>query len=189
MANNPVPPRRVVVGNGADGKSKVIADSLNPHQHGRGGGSTIFFNEIWTFEDCPIDLTHHHDGGDRAMSHSPPANGAHFRLIQSYKEDASIIERSSADDHFETMNVTGLSEKMDSDRHWNMHRTRTVDYGVVTEGERVHVLPDDDFVMHTGDVIVQLGHWHSWDSTRGANNMLFVMIGGDEYNDRGENDQ
>jgi hypothetical protein len=189
VANNPVPPRRVVVGNGADGKSKVIADSLNPHQHGRGGGSTIFFNEIWTFEDCPIDLTHHHDGGDRAMSHSPPANGAHFRLIQSYKEDASIIERSSADDHFETMNVTGLSEKMDSDRHWNMHRTRTVDYGVVTEGERLHVLPDDDFVMHTGDVIVQLGHWHSWDSTRGANNMLFVMIGGDEYNDRGENDQ
>ena len=188
MANKPTAPRRVIVGNGVDGKSKVISDSRNPHQHERGGGSTIFFNEIWTFDDCPINLKDHHDGGDRAMSHSPPANGAHFRVIQSYKEDTSIIEKSSADDQFASMNVTGLSEKMDSDRHWNMHRTRTVDYGVVTEGERVHVLPDDDFIMHTGDVIVQLGHWHSWDSTRGANNMLFVMIGGDEYNDGDHND-
>jgi len=46
MPNNPIPPRRVVVGNGPDGKSKVLSDSQNPHQHERGGGSTIFFNEI-----------------------------------------------------------------------------------------------------------------------------------------------
>ena len=117
MANKPTAPRRVIVGNGVNGKSKVISDSRNPHQHERGGGSTIFFNEIWTFDDCPINLKDHHDGGDRAMSHSPPANGAHFRVIQSYKEDTSIIEKSSADDQFASMNVTGLSEKMDSDRH------------------------------------------------------------------------
>lgn len=42
MPNNPIPPRRVVVGNGPDGKSKVLSDSQNPHQHERGGGSTIF---------------------------------------------------------------------------------------------------------------------------------------------------
>jgi hypothetical protein len=181
MTFSKVPPRRVVVGNGADGKSKVIFDSRNPHQHERGGGSTVFFNEIWTFDECPIDLTDHRDGGDRAMSHSPPPNGAHFRVIQSDTEETNVIDQSAADDQFASMNVTGLSEKMKSDRHWNMHRTRTVDYGVVSKGERVHVLPDGEFVMHTGDVIVQLGHFHSWDSSRGPNDMLFVMIGGDKY--------
>lgn len=181
MAFNSVPPRRVVVGNGADGKSKVIFDSRNPHQHGRGGGSRLFFNEIWTFDDCPVDLSDYRDGGDRPMSHSPPPEGAHFRVIQSDREETNVIDQSAADTHFASMNVTGLSEKMASDRHWNMHRTRTVDYGVVTEGERIHVLPDGEFVMHTGDVIVQLGHFHSWDSSRGANKMLFVMIGGDKY--------
>jgi hypothetical protein len=38
MAFDRVPPRRVVVGNGADGKSKVIFDSRNPHQHALGVG-------------------------------------------------------------------------------------------------------------------------------------------------------
>jgi hypothetical protein len=181
MADRPVAPRRVVIGTGADGKSRVISDSANPHQHARGGGSATFFNEIWTFDDCPVDLSDQRDGGDRPMSHSPPANGAHYRLIQSGIEDASKIDRSSSDQSFSEMNRTGLSEKIKSDRHWNMHRTRTVDYGVVTRGERVHILPEDEFVMHTGDIIVQLGHVHSWKASHGPNDMLFVMIGGDRY--------
>lgn len=186
MANAPTPPRRVVVGTGPDGRSRVVSDSANPHQHSRGGGSTVFFNEIWTFDECPVDLDDRRDGGDRPMSHSPPANGAHYRLIQSGKEDPSKIDPSASERQFAAMNVTGLSEKIRSDRHWNMHRTRTVDYGVVTRGERTHVLPDGDFVMHTGDIIVQLGHVHSWDSSKGPNDMLFVMIGGDRYEGGGD---
>ena len=82
---------------------------------------------------------------------------------------------------FSAMNVTGLSEKIESDRHWNMHRTRTLDYGVVTKGQRSHVMPDEDFIMDTGDIIIQLGHVHSWDNSKSASDMLFVMIGGDSY--------
>jgi hypothetical protein len=33
--------------------------------------------------------------------------------------------------------------------------------------------------MREGDIIVQLGHFHSWDNSHGTNEMLFVMIGGD----------
>ena len=181
MGDQPTPPRRVVTGKGPDGKSKVVFDSRNPHQHERGGRSTIFFNEIWTFDDCPVDLSSHKDGGDRAMSHSPPANGAHFRVINSAQEDLSSINKDEADKLFSAMNVTGLSEKIESDRHWNMHRTRTLDYGVVTRGQRSHVMPEEDFIMDTGDIIVQLGHVHSWDNSKSASDMLFVMIGGDSY--------
>ena len=181
MSSKPRPPRRIVTGQGSDGKSRVVFDSANPHRHERGGGSTIIFNEIWTFDHCPVDLTNHADGGDRPMAHSPPPEGAHFRVIQSAQEDVQIINKEEADKRFAAMNVTGLSEKMDSERHWNMHRTRTVDYGVVTAGERYHVLPDGEFPMNRGDIIVQLGHFHSWDTTRKASDMLFVMIGGDNY--------
>ena len=55
-----------------------------------------------------------------------------------------------------------------------MHRTRTVDYGVVTKGKRTHVLPEDELVMYQGDIIVQLGHFHSWDNSHGPNEMLLL---------------
>ena len=72
---------------------------------------------------------------------------------------------------------------MHSKKQWNMHRTRTVDYGVVTKGSRIHVLPDKEIIMNQGDTVVQLGHFHSWDSSLGQNEMLFIMIGGDKYGD------
>jgi hypothetical protein len=180
MSLSPKPPRRVVVGTNKDGKSTVISDTENPYQYNRGGGSTIYFNEIWTFDSCPIDSHNHNDGANRPLSHSPPLSGAHFRVIESKKEDNKKIDQAAADKFFASMNRTGLSEKMKSDKHWNMHRTRTVDYGVVTKGKRVHVLPDSELTMNQGDIIVQLGHFHSWDNSHGANEMLFVMIGGDD---------
>ncbi|MDG2187496.1 MAG: hypothetical protein P8K09_04475 [Hyphomicrobiales bacterium] len=179
MVSSPKPPRRIVIGNNENGKSVVLSDMENPYQYNRGGGSTIYFNEIWTFDDCPIDLSNSKDGANRPLSHSPPLNGAHFRVIESRKEDNKKIDQQAADKFFESMNRTGLSEKMKSDKHWNMHRTSTVDYGVVTKGSRVHILPEDELTMREGDVIVQLGHFHSWDNSHGTNEMLFVMIGGD----------
>jgi hypothetical protein len=182
MSDRPTPPRRVVVGTGANGKSRVIADGPNPHQHWRGSGTSTYFNEIWTFDACPVDLTDQRDGGERPMSHSPPARGAHYRLIQSGGEDAAPEDRAAADQKFAEMNRTGLSERLQSDRHWNMHRTRTVDYGVVTSGQRLHILPEGEFVMNKGDIVIQLGHTHSWSTVAGRpNDMVFIMIGGDRY--------
>ena len=115
MVSSPKPPRRIVIGNNENGKSVVLSDTENPYQYNRGGGSTIYFNEIWTFDDCPIDLSNSKDGANRPLSHSPPLNGAHFRVIESRKEDNKKIDQQAADKFFESMNRTGLSEKMKSD--------------------------------------------------------------------------
>lgn len=177
------PVRRVVTGTRPDGKSAVISDSANPYRYARGGGSKIVFNEIWTFDHSPAPLAGGKDGANRPMSHSPPAEGAHFRVIQSAREDDQKVDQGEADKQFAAMNDGGLSERLPGARHWNMHRTRTVDYGIVTYGERTHVLPESEFVMRKGDVVVQLAHFHSWDSTRGDNIMIFDMIGGEYPHD------
>lgn len=173
------PVRRVVTGTRADGKSAVLYDSDNPSRHPRGAGSSTVFNEIWTFDNSPAPLGGNKDGGDRPLSHSPPAEGAHFRVIQSGKEDPSKIDLDKVDTQFAAMNEGGLSQRVPSKRHWNMHRTPTVDYGIATYHGRTHVLPDSEFFMNKGDVVVQLGHLHSWDSTHGENIMIFDMIGGE----------
>jgi quercetin dioxygenase-like cupin family protein len=61
-----------------------------------------------------------------------------------------------------------------------MHRTRTIDYGIVLEGE-VHLELDDgsDTVLRRGDVVVQRGTAHAWaNRSQDVARMLFVLVDG-----------
>ena len=58
-----------------------------------------------------------------------------------------------------------------------MHKSETVDYGIMLAGERMLVLDTGTLVMKPGDVVVQLGNWHLWSSERSDVTMAFVMMG------------
>jgi len=45
-----------------------------------------------------------------------------------------------------------------------MHRTRTLDYVVVIEGEVVLLLDDSEVTLRKGDVVVQRGTNHAWEN-------------------------
>ena len=45
-----------------------------------------------------------------------------------------------------------------------MHRTRTLDYALVIDGEVVLVLDDSEVVLRQGDVVVQRGTDHAWEN-------------------------
>ncbi|MCP5144014.1 MAG: cupin domain-containing protein [Gammaproteobacteria bacterium] len=45
-----------------------------------------------------------------------------------------------------------------------MHRTRTLDYVVVIEGEIVLVLTDSEVTLKQGDVVIQRGTDHAWEN-------------------------
>jgi uncharacterized cupin superfamily protein len=49
-----------------------------------------------------------------------------------------------------------------------MHRTRTLDYMVVIEGEVVLVLEDSEVVLKQSDVVVQRGTNHAWENRSDA---------------------
>ncbi len=60
-----------------------------------------------------------------------------------------------------------------------MHRTQSVDYGIVLSGEVVLVLDDGETVLRAGDVVVQRGTNHRWEN-RSADTarMAFVLVDG-----------
>jgi len=61
-----------------------------------------------------------------------------------------------------------------------MHRTESVDYGIVLEGE-VHLVLDDgsDTRLGPGDVVVQRGTDHAWENrTDSVTRIAFVLIDG-----------
>jgi mannose-6-phosphate isomerase-like protein (cupin superfamily) len=65
-------------------------------------------------------------------------------------------------------------------RHPLMHRTETVDYAVVLEGEIVLILDDEDVKLKAGDVVIQRGTSHAWSNRSGKTvKMLYVLCDGD----------
>ncbi len=49
-----------------------------------------------------------------------------------------------------------------------MHRTRTLDYVVVIEGQLVLILDDSEVTLKPGDVVVQRGTGHAWENRSGT---------------------
>ena len=60
-----------------------------------------------------------------------------------------------------------------------MHRTRTLDYALVIEGEIVLVLSDSEVTLGPGEVVVQRGTDHAWENrTDKVTRMAFFHIAG-----------
>src|SRR5204862_6207393 len=62
-------------------------------------------------------------------------------------------------------------------RHAAMHRTRSIDYAIVLDGEIDMLLDDSEVHLQAGDVLVQQGTNHAW-VNRGSRTcrMAFVLI-------------
>ena len=62
-----------------------------------------------------------------------------------------------------------------------MHRTDTLDYCIVLEGECAMKLDDDaEVVLSAGDILIQRGTWHGWENRgQGPCRLAFVLIGGE----------
>ena len=60
-----------------------------------------------------------------------------------------------------------------------MHRTETLDYGVVIEGEITLIVDAGETQLAPGDVVVQRGTNHAWANRSGKMaRMLFVLLDG-----------
>jgi hypothetical protein len=51
-----------------------------------------------------------------------------------------------------------------SARHRGFHRTDTVDYVIVLEGQVWAVLDEGETMLKAGDVLIQRGTFHAWDN-------------------------
>ena len=68
--------------------------------------------------------------------------------------------------------------KVDSP-HPQMHRTESIDYGIVISGEITLVLDRGETLLKQGDVVVQRGTNHAWANRSGKScRMLFILVDG-----------
>jgi quercetin dioxygenase-like cupin family protein len=63
--------------------------------------------------------------------------------------------------------------------HPLMHRTETIDYGIVIEGEITLIVDKGETALTRGDVIIQRGTNHAWANRSDKTcRMLFILVDG-----------
>jgi oxalate decarboxylase/phosphoglucose isomerase-like protein (cupin superfamily) len=120
---------------------------------------------------------------DRRAETDPSAAQRHcFPHIRDRSGDRSSTqyERGAGQDVFKAMGNENASTFGQNHRHPFMHRTETIDYAVVLEGEIVMLLDDQDVHLKAGDVVVQRGTNHAWSNRSDKPcKMLYVLIDGE----------
>ena len=108
------------------------------------------FAEIWNTAGSPtgINAVEEHEPNQRDLQLGPPAQGTIIRVVE-----------------------------MPPHHHSAMHRTRTVDYGIVLTGEVYLMLEDSETRLQPGDIVIQRGTNHAWDNrSDAAARMAFILI-------------
>jgi quercetin dioxygenase-like cupin family protein len=178
MATGMTPIRRVVTGNDAEGKSKVVWDSPSPQVHEtslKGRGHTDF----WVWRETPAPLSGDHDDGTWPDEFPGPLGGGHLRVVHWLGRGDVEKDMPPTEPHEPKERPGGRTwDRGGGNNAYSsaMHKTESVDYGIMLSGERSITLDDGTLVMQPGDIVIQVGAWHQWDSTRLGCLMAFDMI-------------
>jgi quercetin dioxygenase-like cupin family protein len=152
-------PRRVVTGHDDDGRSVILSDGPAPKSLEI---PSAVFHEIWSTAETPAPLRSQEpaEPTTRPLRTPPDPGGTVIRIVDLQPRAASP-----------------------------MHRTESVDYGIVLEGE-VHLVLDDgsETRLGPGDVVVQRGTDHAWENrTDSVTRIAFILVDGtftDELRER-----
>ena len=137
--------------------------------------------DVWVYSSSPVPLAGDRDGGRLPFSFEPPHGGGHLRIVQSPPKPADYDptkDKTAVPLHEPRQRPGGTWDKGGANAYSSpVHKSETVDYGILLEGERVLLLDNGTYVMKPGDVVVQLGNWHGWANPGAGSLMAFVMMG------------
>jgi mannose-6-phosphate isomerase-like protein (cupin superfamily) len=144
--------RRIVTGH-RDGKAVVLFDGPAPNRKAR-QATGLVSTLLWVTEESPPDISSSADRSRREIGVPPPPRGSIFRVVEFPPERKGASREA-------VLKEMGLSDQKDS-KHAGMHRTQSIDYAVVIDGEIDMVLDDSEVHLAAGDVLVQQGTNHAW---------------------------
>lgn len=180
MAEGIKPIRRVVTGNDAQGRSRVLYDSAAPVVKASAFKKGTGMTDIWMFDTVPAPISGERDDGNLPFHFEPPECGGRLRVVQS---DAKPAHYDPAQDpHITAEHAPRKTEGGTWERGrqnlftTRIHKSETVDYGILLSGERVLVTDAGEHPLKPGDVVVQLASWHAWTELHCGSQMAFVMM-------------
>lgn len=177
------PTRRIVTGHNADGKAVIQEDGHVPRYKQIGGTTGPMFHEVWNTRatPAPIDAASG-EPEEEGIVLAAPKNGTRIRVLDIPPDDESFKDMTpeEAKAHFAEIGAADASSHTGKEsRHAHMHRTETIDYGIVLEGEVVLIMDEGETTVRAGDIVVQRGTNHGWANRTDKNcRIAFILIDG-----------
>lgn len=168
--------RRIVTGEGSDGRSSIIIDAPPSGEIGAPGLGGLY--EIW--QEAlrePLDAKNHSDRGERTPLLSPDRGNVKVRwfVIEPPPPGAPPEAiKAAARERFAQFGAE--HELRDQDRHPAMHQTDTLDIICLISGDASLIMDDTETRLKPGQIVVQRGASHAWTAHGGPALFLAVLI-------------
>lgn len=165
--------RRIVTGHDAAGHSVVHFDAILPR---RLGSNRRGVTDLWNTDGAPADASVAEDRIKLPFSLTPAPRGTTFLFFTVAPEEPGAdpkIEEQRAAAAFAAYNASRA--RPDPSRNPWMHKTDTVDYVILLQGEVTLVLEGDERDLKPFDVVVQRGTNHAW-INRGKEPALLAVV-------------
>ncbi|WP_220093392.1 cupin domain-containing protein [Actinacidiphila glaucinigra] len=180
------PFRRIVTGHDISDRAVITQDAPPTRVVEIGGPGGPIFYEVWNTRQTPAVIDRQSgEPAEDGLVLGPPERGTRIRVIDFPPEDDRIrnLTEAEAAAKFGEMGGADAARSAAGAPHPLMHRTQTIDYGIVIEGELTLVLDEGETVVRTGDIVIQRGTNHAWANRSAANcRVAFVLIDG-QYTD------
>ena len=179
--------RRIVTGHNADGKAIILSDTSPERTYMIGGPKGAKFHEVWNTIQSPALIDNSQvEPEETSLVLAPPKGGTRIRVIDFPAEGEEIrnLTKDEANKHFKSMGGEDASKASQNSPHPLMHRTQTLDYGIVLEGELTLIVDQGETTIKAGDIVIQRGTNHAWANRSGkVCRMAFILIDGQFAND------
>ncbi|KAF1017926.1 MAG: hypothetical protein GAK30_03825 [Paracidovorax wautersii] len=170
--------RRVVTGHDASGRSCVVEDGAARSVRTldiRPGFQSV---NIWRTSAAPSSV-HEADSIHTHVGIAPPTGGTVLRIIDLPPEPSdpaqlrALIGATFGGLFTDAHRDSGAAQP----KHPGMHRTATIDYALILEGEVFAVLDAEETLLKAGDVLIQRGINHAWaNRSQSICRIAFILI-------------
>ncbi len=152
------PIRRIVTGHDAEGRSILQEDGPAPNVFRPSHSPNVGLTNLWLTDTLPASTADGADPTAQPFKLEPPAKGNVVRIVE-FPPDKERNYGNQA----EVFRQYGASQAHDARaRHPGFHKTQSLDYAIVVEGEIWALVDVGETLMKTGDVLIQRSTNHAW---------------------------
>jgi hypothetical protein len=153
------PIRRIVTGHDGGGSAIILEDkaaaqvlAIGVPEHG--------VTDLWKTSTVPTNNDVYTDPCVGRLALQPPQQGTVFRIVE-FPPDAEFFPNIDQREAFSVLGKDAV-DALTGNTNVIMHRTPSVDYAIVIEGEIWAVMDRGEVCMKRGDVLIQRGTNHGW---------------------------
>jgi mannose-6-phosphate isomerase-like protein (cupin superfamily) len=142
------------------GKAIIEMDGMAPNMKVRAGRANVS-TLVWVTDETPAQMDLRTDRADRVIGVPPPSHGSILRVVD-FAPVTPEVEALDQQSMLESMGASYHAHDGAKARHPYMHRTKSMDYAIVLDGEIDMLLDDSEVHLKAGDILIQQGTNHAW---------------------------